>query len=131
LSKKKSSKIESQKLVDAIVAGMQEKKGNKVTVIDLNNIANPLADFFVICSGNSDKQVDAISESVEKFTLLQASENPWRTEGKRSNEWVILDYVNVVAHVFQDKKRSFYGLEELWGDGRITVYDDATNINLN
>lgn len=104
---------------------MQEKKANNITIIDLRHISNPLADYFVICSGNSDKQVDAITDSIEKFTFLEVNEEPWKVEGKNSMEWVILDYFNVVAHVFTEKKREFYGLEELWGDGKITVVEDG------
>jgi ribosome-associated protein len=103
---------------------MKEKKANRIITIDLRDISNPLADFFVICSGTSDKQVDAISDSVERFTFLQQNEGPWRTEGKNNFEWVILDYVNVVAHIFLENKRDFYGLEELWGDGKITEIED-------
>lgn len=125
MTKKKSAVGNAEEIVDAIVAGMKEKKANRIVIIDLRNISNPLADFFVICSGNSDRQVDAISESVEKFTFLQQNEDPWRTEGKTNFEWVILDYVNVVAHIFMENKRDFYGLEELWGDGKITVIEDV------
>ena len=80
------------------------------------------------CSGSSDRQVDAISESVEKFTLMNLNEEAWRTEGKSNFEWVIMDYINVIAHVFTDKSREFYGLEQLWGDGKITVFEDVAEV---
>ena len=124
MTKKKGNAKGAEKLVNSIVAGMQEKKANRITVIDLRTISNPLADYFVICSGSSDKQVDAITESVEKFTHQQMKEDPWRVEGKSNYEWVIMDYVNVIAHVFTEKKRDFYRLEELWGDGKIQVIED-------
>lgn len=128
MTKNKSKKDNAKEVLDAIVGGMQEKKADNLVVIDLRKISNPLADYFVICSGSSDKQVDAISDSVEKFTFLEAKENPWHVEGKNNNEWVILDYINVVAHIFIDKKREFYGLEELWGDGKITYVQEPIAI---
>lgn len=129
MTKKKSHSDNSDKLVESIVAGMQEKKANRITVIDLKNISNPLADYFVICSGSSDRQVEAITDSVEKFTFLEQEEEAWRTEGKNNYEWVILDYINVVAHVFLENKREFYGLEDLWGDGKVKVYEDIGQTN--
>ncbi len=128
MAKKKVNSDNAKKIVDAIVAGMQEKKAHNITIIDLKDISNPLADFFVICSGNSDKQVDAISDSVERFTFLNEKEEPWRTEGKTTNEWVILDYINVVAHIFTEKTRQFYGLEDLWGDGKIELIKEPTGL---
>ena len=128
MAKKNPKNDNAQQIVDAIIEGMQEKKAKNIVLIDLRNISNPLADFFVICSGSSDRQVDAISESVERFAYLKSGEDPWRTEGKNSFEWVILDYINVVAHIFTEKKREFYGLEELWGDGKIKVYEDLDEV---
>lgn len=128
MTKNKSTNDNANEIVNAIIAGMQEKKAKKIVLIDLRKISNPLADFFVICSGTSDKQVDAISESVERFTFLDQKEDPYRTEGKNNFEWVILDYINVVAHVFTEKMRDFYGLEELWGDGKITTFEDEVEV---
>ena len=128
MTKKKSTNDNATEIVNAIIAGMQDKKAKKIVLIDLRQIANPIADYFVICSGTSDKQVDAISDSIEKFTFLKEKEDPWRTEGKNNFEWVILDYINVVAHVFTDSMRDFYGLEDLWADGKITVFEDETEI---
>ncbi len=128
MTKKKFTNDNANEIVNAIIAGMQEKKAKKIVLIDLRQISNPLADYFVICSGTSDKQVDAISESIEKFTYLNEKEEPWRTEGKNNFEWVILDYINVVAHIFTDKMRDFYALEELWGDGKVTVFEDEAEI---
>ena len=83
-------------------------------------IGNAISDYFVICTGASDTQVDAISESIEKEVLIGAEEKPWHREGFQNKEWILLDYVNVVVHVFKNNVRSFYGLEELWGDAAIT-----------
>lgn len=117
--------MNSDKLSQIIVEGMQEKKAEDIVVMDLRNVKNAIADFFVICSGNSDTQIDAISESIEKEVHKNNKENPWHREGKENKEWVLLDYVTVVAHVFKRDRRAFYGLEELWGDAVTTVVEPA------
>lgn len=114
----------SEKLVKAIVKGMQEKKASEITIMDLRNIKNAVADFFVICSGGSDRQLDAISESVDEQVFKTIKENPWHMEGKNNKEWVIIDYISVVAHIFRKDKRDFYALEKLWGDAEVTEVDD-------
>ena len=99
---------------------MLEKKASDVVVMDLREVKNSIADYFIVCSGSSDTQIDAISDSVEEQVHKNSKQNPWKREGKQNNEWIIIDYVDVVAHVFNKDKRSFYGLEELWGDAKIT-----------
>ena len=121
---KKKKAPNSEKLSEAIVQGMQEKKGFDIVVLDLRKVKNAVADFFVICSGNSDKQLDAISESIDEFVFKKIKENPWHSEGKNDKEWMLLDYINVVAHVFKKEKRNFYALEKLWGDAEITRIED-------
>jgi len=116
----------SKKLVDAIILGMQEKKAIEVTVLDLRKLKNAVTDFFVVCSGNTDTQVDAITDSIEKEVLNIIGEDPWMKEGKTVREWIVLDYIDVVVHVFKKDRRAFYGLEELWGDAKITRYPDAS-----
>jgi ribosome-associated protein len=120
----KKKKVNSEKLSEAIVKGMQEKKGFDIVVMDLRKVKNAVADFFVICSGNSDKQLDAISESIDEYVFKKIKENPWHSEGKNNKEWMLLDYINVVAHVFKKEKRNFYALEKLWGDAEITEIED-------
>ena len=116
------SKIVEKKvnLSELIVHGMQEKKAHDITILDLKSIKNAVADYFIICSGNSDTQVDAITDSIEKEVYKITSQNPWHKEGKSNGEWILLDYVDVVAHVFRKDRRKFYSLEELWGDAKIT-----------
>ncbi len=121
---KRKKELNSEKLSEAIVLGMQEKKGFDIVVLDLRKVKNAVADFFVICSGNSDKQLDAISESIDEFVFKKVKENPWHSEGKSNKEWMLLDYINVVAHVFKKEKRNFYALEKLWGDAEITEIKD-------
>lgn len=122
---RKTKGVSSEKLSQAIVKGMQEKKAIDIIVMDLRNVKNAVADFFVICSGNSDKQLDAIADSVDQEVYKALKENPWHTEGKNNKEWMLLDYINVVAHVFRKDKREFYALEKLWGDADVTEIHDA------
>lgn len=121
---KKRKGAASEKLSEIIVKGMQEKKANDIVVMDLRKVKNAVADFFVICSGNSDKQLDAIAESVDVEVFKTLKENPWHSEGKSNKEWVLLDYIDVVVHVFRKDKREFYALERLWGDAEITEIED-------
>jgi len=117
-------KADSEKLSKAVVKGMQEKKATDIVILDLRNVKNAIADFFVLCSGGSDKQLDAISESIDEQVYKAVKENPWHTEGKNNKEWMLLDYINVVAHVFRKDRRQFYALEKLWGDAEITEIED-------
>src|SRR5690349_19060923 len=117
----------SQKLCDAIVKGMQEKKAIDIIVLDLRKVKNAVADFFVICSGGSDKQLDAITQSVDEEVFKTVKENPWHVEGKNNKEWMLLDYFDVVAHIFRKDKREFFALEKLWGDAKIIEIQDGKN----
>jgi len=122
--RKKVPTVNSEELSQVIVKGMQEKKATDIVVMDLRKVKNAVADFFVICSGNSDKQLDAISDSIDQEVYKTLKENPWHTEGKNNKEWMLLDYINVVAHVFKKDKRTFFKLESLWGDAEITEIED-------
>lgn len=121
---KKKKGNDSEKLSKAIVKGMQEKKASDIVVMDLREVKNAVADFFVICSGNSDKQLEAISDSVDEEVYKALKEKPWHTEGKNNKEWMILDYISVVSHIFRKDRRQFYALEKLWGDAEITEIED-------
>jgi ribosome-associated protein len=116
--------VDSKKLCDAIVEGMQENKAKNITVLDLREIGNAVCDFFVICSGESSTQVDGVSSSVMRHTRKTLKEKPWHIEGKNNAEWVLLDYVNVVAHIFYKDARPFYDLEDLWADAKRTDIPD-------
>ena len=98
---KKRKGASAEKLSDVIVKGMQEKKATDIIVMDLRKIKNAVADFFVICSGSSDKQLDAISDSIDAEVFKALKENPWHTEGKNKKEWMLLDYIDVVAHALE------------------------------
>lgn len=117
---------DSQILCDTIVEGMQENKAKDIVVLDLRDIETAVCDFFVICSGDSSTQVDGISNSVSRYTRKTLSEKPWTIEGQNNSEWILMDYVSVVAHVFYHETRTFYDLEELWSDAKRT---DIPNLN--
>ena len=123
MSQKTGKEVTSDVLSAWVVDGMLEKKALDVVLMDLRDVKNSIADYFVICSGNSDTQIDAISESIEKEIHKHVKQNPWKREGQQNKEWILLDYVDVVAHVFNKEKRKFYGLEELWGDAKITAIE--------
>ncbi|MBC8110415.1 MAG: ribosome silencing factor [Verrucomicrobia bacterium] len=103
---------------------MQEKKAESIVVLNLKQLKSAVCDYFVICSGNSDAQIDAITDSVEEQVVKATQQLPWHREGKEFKEWILLDYVDVVVHVFKKDRRRFYGLEELWGDAEITYIED-------
>jgi ribosome-associated protein len=118
--------IDSEILCKAIVEGMQDNKAKDIVVLDLREIHAAVCDFFVICSGESTVQVDGINSAVTRFTRKELQERPWHVEGKTNSEWILLDYVNVVAHIFYKDARSFYDLEGLWADA---IRTDIPNID--
>src|SRR5690606_4413024 len=120
---KKRKGASSEKLSDVIVKGMQDKKATDIVVMDLRKVKNAVADFFVLFSGSSDKQLDAIGDSIDAEVYKALNENPWHIEGKNNKEWMLLDYIDVVAHVFRKDRREFYALEKLWGDAEIVEID--------
>lgn len=116
----KKETLESTSLCRLVVNGMLEKKGSNVTVLDLRKVNNAVADYFVICSGGSDTQIGAIADSVEDEVRKELELRPWKNEGKQNKEWILIDYVDVVVHIFSKDKRGFFALEKLWGDAVIT-----------
>jgi ribosome-associated protein len=108
-------------LVDAIIDGMQEKKAKNITIINLSGIENSVADFFVICDADSRTHVEAIADSIDEVVEKTINERPFHAEGFENAEWILMDYINVVAHVFQKETRDYYNLEALWADAEITL----------
>ena len=106
----------SEILQNFVVEGLQDVKGENITILDLREIDNAVTDFFIISEGSSNTQVNALSESVHKSVRENLGDRPWHVEGKDNAEWVLMDYVNVVVHIFQKGTREFYDLESLWGD---------------
>lgn len=105
-------------LVETIVDGIDDVKGEDITILDLNEIENSVSQYFIICSGNSNTQVAAIAANIEKKVRNQIKERPIHVEGTDNAQWVLLDYGNVVVHVFQKPIRAYYDLESMWGDAR-------------
>lgn len=120
-SRSKDSKASSRinrnsKLFKTILRAIQEKKGEHIVSLDLRKIPEAVSDFFIICEATSTTQVKAIAEHVEHLVKEECGENPYRHEGKNALQWVLVDYVNVVVHIFQPETRKFYRLEEMWSD---------------
>lgn len=120
---KNKQAISSEELSKIVAQGMLERKASDVVIIELKGLKNAIADYFVIGSGTSDTQVEAIAESVEEMVYKNAHQDPWHTEGEKNKEWILIDYVDVVAHVFKKDRRAFFALEDLWGDAKITAVE--------
>ena len=118
-TKSKVVKAGAEQLVDAIVFGMEEVKAHDVIVMDLRKVPNALSDFFVVCHGTSNTQVQAIADSVERETFRLLQDEPAHREGARNATWILMDYVNVIVHVFSKDARDFYALEDLWADASV------------
>ncbi|MBT2558080.1 ribosome silencing factor [Hymenobacter sp. ISL-91] len=129
--KSTSVRQDSDKLAEIVVSGMQEKKASDIVVLDLRELKNAVADYFIICSASSDTQIEAIARSVEEEVEKLIGQNPWQTEGRTNREWVLLDYVDVVVHIFLRDRRQFYALEELWGDANITYVEEEASAAAN
>ena len=112
-------------LISLIVQGIEDIKGQNISLLDLRNIENTVCDYFIICNGNSNTQVNAIVSSIQKNVSKNIREKPYHIEGVENAEWVLMDYVNVVVHVFQKHKREYYDIENLWGDAKITEIETS------
>lgn len=109
----------SDQLITLIIKGIENVKGQDISILDLRDIENTVCDYFVICNGNSNTQVNAIVNSIQKTVSKESKDKPWHIEGSDNAEWVLMDYVNVVVHVFQKHIREFYDLDSLWGDAKV------------
>ena len=116
--------VKNKELVDIIVKGIQEKKGQKIIVVDMTEMMGAICQYFVICQGNSPSQVDAITDSVEEFARVNCGEKPLRIVGREHSLWVAMDYTDVIVHVFVPEMREYYHLENLWEDAKITEIPD-------
>ncbi len=105
-------------LITEIIKGIEEVKGTDISLLDLRKIENTVCDYFVLCSGTSNTQVNAIAQSIQKQVGKNLKEKPWHVEGENNAEWILVDYVDVVVHIFQKNTREFYDLESLWGDAQ-------------
>ena len=112
-------------LSEIAVHGMQEKKGHDIVRLDLRDLNSSVSDYFIVCNADSSTQVKAIADSVEDEIYKSTQATPWRKEGLENAEWIILDYFDVVIHIFRTEKRDFYGIEDLWGEAQTTTYQSA------
>lgn len=112
--------ISKDALLTSIIKGIEEVKGNDIDILDLREIDNTVCDYFIICNGTSNTQVNAIVNSVQRIVSRDIKDKPWHVEGTENAEWVLMDYVHIVVHVFQKHIREYYNIEGLWGDAKIT-----------
>ena len=118
MSEKKSNLEEKLMLV---LQGIQDVKGLDITIMDLRSIPNTACEYFILCNGNSNTQVNAITNSVQKVVSKAIQEKPWHVEGTENGEWVLMDFVDIVVHIFQPDIRTYYNLEDLWGDAKVST----------
>lgn len=117
--------LESTSISEIVIHGIQEKKGNDIVRLDLRNLHSSVADYFVVCHADSTTQVKAIAASVEEEVYKALKQDPKRKEGLQHGEWILLDYIDVIVHIFKTEKREFYGIEDLWGDAEVQFYKSA------
>lgn len=113
--------VSADDLIAVILKAIDEIKGEDVQVLDLREIENTVCDYFIIATGTSNTHVNAISGIIQKQVGKIGQEKPWHVEGEGNSEWILIDYVNVVVHVFQKNIREYYDIESLWGDAKITL----------
>ena len=118
-------KVNNDLLITLIIKGLEDVKGEDIQLFDLREIENTVTDYYIICTGNSNTQVNALSQSIQKLVSKELKDKPWHIEGEANAEWILMDYVNVVVHIFQKKTREFYDIEGLWGDAKITPITTA------
>lgn len=119
----KLNKINTDQQISIIIKAIEEIKGKNITILDLREIDNTICDYFVICTGTSNTQVDAIVNSVKKRVSKETQEKPWNIEGQSNSEWVLMDYTDIIVHVFQKQTREYYDIESLWGDAKQTLIE--------
>lgn len=120
-------KTGADELIALILEGIEEVKGQHINLLDLRAIENTVCDYFIVCNGSSNTHVNAIVGSIQKTVSKAIQDKPWHIEGEENAEWVLVDYVNVVVHVFQKQIREFYDIEGLWGDAKFTAIESSFN----
>mgnify|MGYP000155915817 CR=1 FL=1 len=119
MKKKEADKSSEDALLLSIIDGIEEVKGHDIKILDLRNIEAAIADYFIVCTGTSTTQVEAIARSAENFTRKELDERPRRVEGVRNAQWVLMDYFTIIVHVFYEPMREHYDIEGLWADGKV------------
>ncbi len=114
---------ESEDLTRLIIEGMEDTKAKNIMILDLQDIEHAITNYFVICHGSSKPQLEAIADAITAKTVKNLKAKPWHKEGFENAEWILLDYVDVVVHIFREDRREFYQLEKLWADAKITHHE--------
>ena len=122
---KKTMRRKSDVLAKAIIKAIKQHKGKEVVSLDLREIETAICDFFIICHGTSSTHLSSIVDNVRKDVSKLMEEKPWHTEGESNKEWILMDYFDVVVHVFNQEKRDFYKLENLWADAQIKYIEQS------
>ena len=112
-------------IANIVVKGMREMKAKEIVSLDLRNLDSSVCDFFIVCHGTSNTHVSAIADSIIEETLESIKEKPYNKEGLTNGDWVLLDYGNIVAHIFQKETRDYYNIEKLWGDAKIQLIKET------
>ncbi len=115
--KKTAAKLtRSSKIIKSIIQAIQDKKGEQIVSLDLRKIPEAVSDFFIICEASNNNQLRAIADNIEKEVKEKCDDTPYKHEGRQAEQWILIDYVNVVVHIMLPEPRKFYNLEELWSD---------------
>jgi ribosome-associated protein len=123
--------IQTEKLVKEVIKGIQDKMGKEIACINLARISSTVCDYFVVCHGNSNTHVSAIAEGIEDQVIRETGLKPSRKEGFSNAEWILLDYLDVVVHVFQQEVREHFKIEDLWADAPVKIIEDDTTLGNN
>lgn len=121
----KAREQRTEQLNHTIIEGIRDKKGKHIVQLDLRKLGDAPADFFIICEGDSNVHVKAISDSIYKKVKEDTFTMPTHMEGSQSAKWVLMDYFNTIVHVFHPETREFYDLENLWSDAKVTEFADV------
>ena len=114
----------NSKIFKTIINAIQEKKGESIVSLDLRKIPEAVADFFIICQASNNTQLKAIADFIEEEVKLKCGEPPYKHEGRQAQQWILIDYVNIVVHIMLPDPRKFYRLEEMWSDASVTEHND-------
>ena len=122
-ARKKSKTVTANQLCEVIISALQDKRGKNIVCMDLRNITEAMTDYFIVCDASSTVQVRALLDNVEEEVKEQLLLKPYHLEGRSNGEWCLVDFGDVIVHIFQTEKREFYQLEDLWSDAVITHYE--------
>eukprot|EP01156_Anaeramoeba_ignava_P014143 Anaeramoba_ignava/a608344_15.p3 GENE.a608344_15~~a608344_15.p3 ORF type:complete len:129 (-),score=6.66 a608344_15:2091-2477(-) len=116
-----------EQLNQCIIDGIRDKKGEDIVLINLTKVEHAVTDNFIICHANSNRQVDAIADNIKMKVRTECNEAVSHVEGEQTADWILLDYLNTVVHIFKKEIRELYKLEDLWGDAEIKYFNDEND----